>query len=113
MGTRSTEAALEGKTSSDHADVQGADGNFPVGYEWLVKFDSEERLGFYRDVLCAIAQARENGHWSEVADLVDAWRETGIERDEEDLQRKLQDARHELAEGGGHSWQEVRKELDM
>ena len=113
MGKRSTEAALEREISSDHADAQGTDGNFPVGYEWLVKFDPEERLEFYRELLCSIARARENGQWNEVIDLVDAWRETGMERDEENLQRKLQDARHELAEGGGHSWQEVRKELDM
>ena len=113
MSRRKAEAILKRGTPVYIADVQIIGRNFPSGYEWLERFDYEEQIEFYWEVLGAITQAKENGRWERVSEVIEAWWETGMERTEVDLQKKLQEARREFASGKGHPWEEVRKELDM
>lgn len=85
----------------------------PSSFEWLARFDSEERAMFYQELLQAVAQAVGAGQWDRVAELIEDWRLTAKERADEMLQARLADARREFAVGGGHDWESVKRETSL
>jgi len=85
----------------------------PAYFEWLARFDAEERAMFYQELLQAVARAVGAGQWDEVAELIENWRLTAEERVDVALQTRLEAARHEFATGGAHNWESVKRELDL
>lgn len=85
----------------------------PPSFEWLTRFDAQERAMFYQELLQAIAHAVGTNQWSEAAELIEDWRLTAEERADAALQARLEAARHEFATGGGHDWESVKRELDL
>jgi uncharacterized protein YfaQ (DUF2300 family) len=96
-----------------HPPQVGVTWAWPDTLAWLGAFDADEQAVFIKDLVTTVASASKNGRWKQVADLLDAWKETANERNDRDLQQRLRDARHELAAGGGYSWDEVRRDLAM
>ncbi len=85
----------------------------PSYFEWLARFDAEERAMFYQELLQAVARAVGAGQWDEVIELVEDWHSTAEERADAALQARLEAARREFAIGGGHDWESVKRELDL
>lgn len=85
----------------------------PPFFEWLARFDAEERAMFYQELLQTIARAVGVSQWDEVAELIEDWRLTAEERADAELQGRLGAARREFAEGGGHDWESAKRELDL
>lgn len=85
----------------------------PPFFEWLAYFDAEERAMFYQELFQAIAQAVGASRWDGVAELIEAWRLTAEERTDTELQSRLETARREIATGGGHNWESMKRELDL
>lgn len=85
----------------------------PSSFEWLGRFDSEERAMFYQELLQAVAQAVGAGQWDDVTELIEDWRLTAEERADGALQTRLEDARREFATGGGHDWESVKRETNL
>jgi hypothetical protein len=85
----------------------------PSALAWLQAFDAEERGEFLQEVLASLAAATTTGRWNQIAEVLDAWKETAYERADPDLQARLEAARRELAEGEAHSWETVKEELAL
>ena len=84
----------------------------PSSFEWLARFDAEERAMFYQEILQGAAQAVVSGQWDKMTKLIEDWRLTAEERVDVALQARLEAARREFVTGGGHGWESVKRELD-
>ena len=86
---------------------------FPHALAWLQEFDAEEQSDFFQELLAVIAAAMTTGHWNQIAQVVDEWKETAWERADPELQARLRTARQELAEGRAMPWEEAKLELGL
>lgn len=67
---------------------------------------------FYQEILQGAAQAVVSGQWDKMTKEIEDWRLTAEERVDVALQAHLEAARRELATGGSHGWENVKRELD-
>ncbi|MGQ9627658.1 MAG: hypothetical protein ACUVV0_12240 [Anaerolineae bacterium] len=76
--------------------------SIPPAFSWLAHLEEEEQTEFYQELFMAVASAWENGKWEDVAETIEDWRETALERADIELQKTLAEARQELVAGKGH-----------